>query len=270
VEFLCDCGVVLPRSAASCMREMWGQIAFHDVIAGNWGFGEMANVPRCCSILLYGPPGTGKTLTAVHLCRALGRPEKVVSYGELISPLVGKTESNIERIFAEARKERAVLIIDEADAVFTRRTTVRSSIDRCVNAETNTILMELERFDGVVVLTSNHPGNFDPALERRIRYKIHVGLPEAKQRAEIWRKHVPAKAPIARDVDFDRLGREYKLTGGAIANAAMAAAAAAASRIPTLGEDVLIMTFDLEEAAARELAGYGGDAQERPEWASDR
>jgi SpoVK/Ycf46/Vps4 family AAA+-type ATPase len=124
--------------------------------------------------------------------------------------------------------------------------------------------MELERAQGIVVLTTNHAENLDAALERRIRYKIHFGPPGAEQRAEIWRKHIPAKAPLGSDVDFDKLGQEHELTGGQIANAVLVAAASAASRIKNPGDGVTILMADFETAARRERSGYD-EADQKPD-----
>ena len=155
----------------------------------------------------------------------------IVSYPDLVSKWVGETQKNTKAAFAEAAKTGKVLVFDEADAVFARRTEVRNSTDRFANGDVNTLLMELERFPGIVILTTNHADVFDPALERRIKYKVYFGPPDAQVRTEIWRKHLPKEAPLAPDVDLGRLAEEFKLTGGQIANAVLSAASLAASRL---------------------------------------
>ena len=156
----------------------------------------------------------------------------------------------------EAARTGKVLVFDEADAVFARRTEVQSSCDRLANSEVNTLLMELERFPGIVVLTTNHAGVFDPALERRIKYKVYFGPPDAEARSEIWRKHLPKEAPLAPDVDLGRLAQNFKLTGSQIANAVMSAASLAASRLEADSDTGQITMADFEAAARRESNGY--------------
>jgi SpoVK/Ycf46/Vps4 family AAA+-type ATPase len=118
----------------------------------------------------------------------------------------------------------------------------------------------LERFPGIIILTTNHADVFDPALERRIKYKVYFGPPDAQVRTEIWRKHLPKEAPLATDVDLDRLAQEFKLTGGQIANAVLSAASLAASRLKEDADTGQITMADFEAAAQREQNGY---AEER-------
>jgi SpoVK/Ycf46/Vps4 family AAA+-type ATPase len=209
--------------------------------------------------LFHGPSGTGKTLTARVLCQALGREPLVISYPDLVSKWVGDTEKNTKAAFAKAAKADKVLIFDEADAVFARRTEVRNSTDRFANGEVNTLLMEVENFPGIVVLTTNLADVFDTALERRIKYKVYFGPPDAEARSEIWRKHLPKEAPLASDVDLGRLAQNFKLTGGQIANAVMSAASLAASRLEEDADTGQIAMADFEAAAQRELSGYAAE-----------
>jgi hypothetical protein len=255
-EFFCESGVVLSATALESIRALWGLVRREEVISEQWGFGQLENLPSCLCILFHGPSGTGKTLTARGLCRALGREPLVVSYPDLVSKWVGETEKNTKSVFTEAAKTGKVLVFDEADAVFSQRTEVRHSTDRYANYEVNTLLMELERFPGVVILTTNHADVLDPALERRIRYKVYFEVPDASTRARIWREHLPEQAPLASDVDLDRLAREFELTGGQIANAALNAASLAAARLDedSAGEEITMTDFQV--AALQELSGY--------------
>lgn len=255
-EYLAGAGVVLGSASLDPLRAFWGSVRRRDVVREKWGFGSLCQSRTGDCLLLHGPSGTGKTMTARWLCRALGREPLVVSYPDLISKWVGDTEKNTETAFNEAALSGRALVFDEADAVFTRRVDVRSSSDRFANSQVNTLLMELERFPGVVILTTNHADVLDPALERRIRHKVYFGPPDAEARAGIWRKHLPATAPLAADVDLDRLAREFKLTGGQIANAALTAASLAASRMNGDSDAGEITMADFETAAGRELRGY--------------
>ncbi len=255
-EFLVGSGVVLGDTAIESIRTLWGYVRRRDLIREKWGFGSLPQVSGGVCILFHGPSGTGKTLTARMLCRALGREPLVVSYPDLVSKWVGETQKNTHGAFAEAAKQGKVLIFDEADAVFARRTDVNTSSDRFANSEVNTLLMEMEQFPGIVILTTNHAGVFDPAFERRIKHKVFFEPPDAKVRAEIWRKHLPEAVPLAPDVDLRQLAENYKLTGGQIANAVLSAASLAASRMSGDSDTGRIAMADFEAAARRELDGY--------------
>jgi len=255
-EFLADSGVVLDGSALESIKSVWGFVRRNAVVREKWGFDTLKHAPPGLCLLFHGPSGTGKTLTARCLCRALGREPLVVSYPDLVSKWVGDTEKNTRAAFAEAARTDKVLVFDEADAVFARRTEVRHSTDRYANGEVDTLLMGLERFAGIVILTTNYAAVLDPALERRIQYKVYFGPPDAKARAEIWRQHLPAAAPLAPDTDLVRLAEGFKLTGGQIANAAMTAASLAASRLEDDSSVGQITMADLEAGARRELQGY--------------
>ena len=260
-EFLSSAGVALGSAALESIRTLWGYVRHRDLIRKEWGFGSLPQMSGGICLLFHGPSGTGKTLTARMLCRALGREPLVISYADLISKWVGDTEKNTKAAFDEAAKTGKVLVFDEADAVFAGRTEVRNSTDRLANGQVNTLLMELERFPGIVILTTNHANVFDPALERRIKNKVYFGPPDAKVRAEIWRKHLPEEAPLTPDVDLERLAGDFKLTGGQIANAVMTAASLAASRLEGDSATGQITMADFEAAARRELQGYK-DAEE--------
>jgi hypothetical protein len=258
-EFLSNSGVVLGSAALESIRTLWGYVRRLDIIREKWGFGSLHHVSGGACLLFHGPSGTGKTLTARVLCQALGREPLVISYPDLVSKWVGDTEKNTKAAFAKAAKADKVLIFDEADAVFARRTEVRTSTDRFANGEVNTLLMEVEKFPGIVVLTTNLADVFDTALQRRIKYKVYFGPPDAEARSEIWRKHLPKEAPLAPDVDLGRLAGEFKLTGGQIANAVLSAASRAASRLEEDTDTGQMMMADFEAAAQRELNGYAAE-----------
>ena len=255
-EFLSKSGIALGEQTLDSIKTVWGYVLRRDLIRDKWGFGALPQVSGGLCLLFHGPSGTGKTLTARALCRALGREPLVVSYPELVSKWVGEMQKNTSAAFREAARAGKVLVFDEADAVFARRTEVVTSTDRHANNEVNTLLMELERFPGVVILTTNHAGDFDTALERRIKHKVYFGVPDAPVRAEIWRKHLPREAPLAPDVDLDRLGERFKLTGGQIANATLTAASLAAARLDNDEQNGQITMADFEAAAERERKGY--------------
>ncbi|MFO7650175.1 MAG: ATP-binding protein [bacterium] len=253
--FLDERGVVLEPAALDALDLLWAEARYGSRVLGEWGFGTAAGSGSTVA-LFHGPSGTGKTLTARALAAALGLDLHVVSYAEVFNEYVGQTEKAIVRMFAEAKKKNAVLLLDEADALLGQRGDIARAVDRHFNSEVNTALMELERHTGVVVLTTNHTGLLDPALERRIRHKVLFAAPGAEARSRIWRSRIPATAPLAADVDFTALGEEFELTGGQIANAALVAAFSAVRRSGK--EDAGITQAELRAAAQREVGGYGG------------
>ena len=124
-----------------------------------------------------------------------------------------------------ARASRALLLFDEADSLFGKRTTnAQSANDRYANMETNLILQEIERYDGITVLTTNLFGSLDEALQRRIQFRVTFPFPTDQERGHIWSVLVPPEAPIHQDVDFQALGRRFELAGGHIKNAILRAA----------------------------------------------
>ena len=255
VARLRDLGVELTVDAADGIRRMWGWLACRDVLTTEWGFCGADRGRSATCLLFHGPSGTGKTLTARTLSRVLGRPLHFVSATDVMDMFVGETQKKLRAAFNKAAKADAVLLLDEADALFGRRGDITRATERIFNAEVNSALIELDRFRGICILTTNHPDLLDPAALRRVRHKVLFGQPDPGTRARIWRCHVPEKAPIAADVDFGKLGSGFALTGGQIANAVLTAASGAAARMQSPKSPAAITMADLESAARHELVG---------------
>jgi SpoVK/Ycf46/Vps4 family AAA+-type ATPase len=160
------------------------------------------------------------------------------------------SEKNIYKAVQEAKKEGAVPVFDEADSILGARLNARHSTDMAVNREVNTMLREIEQFEGVVILTTNRHTVLDEALDRRINLKIEMPMPGPTQRAEIWRRHFSSRTPLADDVDFEALGKEFEMAGGNIKNVVMNAVRLAAFR-----ELDRIDMAVLREVAEQETAG---------------
>ncbi|HEY8880343.1 MAG TPA: ATP-binding protein, partial [Roseateles sp.] len=180
-------------------------------------------------LLLAGPPGTGKTLAAEALAHELQRDLLVVDAGRVWSKWLGETERNLETAFEAAEASGALLFIDEADALFARRTEIKDAHDRYANAGTAFLLQRLERFTGVLVLASNARGSLDPAFTRRFDAVIPFDEPDEAARALLWARHLDAarSAPLAPPEACALLARWYPLTGAQIRAAARAAPAEA-------------------------------------------
>jgi SpoVK/Ycf46/Vps4 family AAA+-type ATPase len=223
--------VILPPGTRRALDAALAQVTQHDLIFNRWGLGERHPAGLALAFNFAGSPGTGKTICAEAIAHALGRPLLLVRYAELESLWVGETPKNVAAIFRTAREERAVLLFDEADAIAARRST---SVDHGFQRESNTVvsvlLQELESYNGVVIFATNLAANFDPAFERRIRTHVLFEMPGEAERAQIWRVQLhPARTPLASDVDFQALAREYEVSGGDIRNAVLKAALAAAA-----------------------------------------
>ncbi len=215
-----------------------------------WGFDRRSPTGRGLSMLFSGPPGTGKTLCAGVIAHELGRLLYRIDLSRVVDKYVGETEKNLARVFDEAERAQAVLLFDEADALFAKRTAVRSSNDRYANLEVNYLLQRLDAFDGVAILTTNFITGIDEAFERRIRFKITFPMPERGLRAELWRKLLPPHAPCAPNIDWDTLGADFEFSGGHIRNAVLRAAVHAADRAAPIDHDLL---YEAAAAESREM-----------------
>jgi SpoVK/Ycf46/Vps4 family AAA+-type ATPase len=151
-----------------------------------------------------------------------------VKYSGLESKWIGETGKHIAAVFAAARREGAVLFFDEADAIASRRTANLEGSGRHYNQSVNILLHELERYEGVVIFATNLAANFDPAFERRIQSHVLFRMPNADEREQIWRAHLPPRAPLAADVDLRQLAEVFAIAGGDIRNAMLKAVSLAA------------------------------------------
>ena len=243
--------LILPEETASQVREILDAARSRSIVFQEWGFGDKLSKGKGLSALFDGDPGTGKTHCAEILAAELGLTLYRIQVGNVVSKYIGETEKNLQRIFKEADSGHCLLLFDEADSLFSQRTDVKTSNDKYSNMEINVLLELMERYEGLVVLTTNLKKGIDKAFERRLSYKIYFPFPEPEFRERIWQHLIPAKAPVAGDLDFRILARSFELSGGSIKNAIIRAAyrAAAARRPMTMG--------DFTEAAKQECQAAG-------------
>ena len=220
--------LVLPEDRARQLHEAVARIQAQSTVFDDWGFLRGRAGRAGLRLLLCGPAGTGKTLAAEVVAGELGRDLLVVDLSRMVSKWIGETEKNLAAAFEAAERGGAVLFFDEADALFGKRTEVGDARDRYANLETAYLLSRLERFGGVAILATNLRQNLDAAFSRRIEFIVPFDLPDLAERAELWRRHLPATAPVAHSVDVERLAALYDLPGALIRNAAVAAAFLAA------------------------------------------
>jgi SpoVK/Ycf46/Vps4 family AAA+-type ATPase len=221
--------IVLTRDGHAQLRELCARARYHEIVLEQWGFGRKHARRAGVTALFAGPPGTGKTMAAEVVAHALGLELYRIDLASTVSKYIGETEKNLERIFQAADQGDAVLLFDEADALFGKRSEVHDAHDRYANVETSYLLQRLEAYEGLAVLTTNMRGNIDEAFVRRLEFVLEFPLPEEPERLAIWRRALPAEAPLADDVDLAFLARKFKLAGGHIRNIALAAGFLAAA-----------------------------------------
>ncbi|HII41213.1 MAG TPA: ATP-binding protein [Thermoplasmata archaeon] len=207
--------LVLAPATREALEDALTELRHKHLMYQGWGLRRVVKKTKGLSLLFAGPPGTGKTMAAEALAHELERPLHVVNYAQLENMWVGETEKNVERVFAKAAEDGAVLFFDEADAVFFRRGFMTAP---WMNRDVNVLLDHIENFPGVVILATNLARMLDRALDRRIDIAVEFPIPGAVQRAEIFRRCVPKQAPLAKDVDFTVLAQRYVLSGGSILN----------------------------------------------------
>ncbi|MCX5706007.1 MAG: ATP-binding protein [Candidatus Omnitrophica bacterium] len=197
------------------------------------------------AFLFFGPSGTGKSMLAEAVASYVGKKVLVVEYPKIMDRYVGETDKNITRIFRSAEEEDLVVLLDEADTLFYNRSFAFEEHDiRFVNE----MLQELEKFKGIIILTTNMDVLLDPALERRLSLKVKFELPSKELRLKIWQSHIPDKVKIAKGVDFEMLAAKYDFSGGNIKNAVLNAFRKITSRnSDTLTLEDLIFGANLEK-----------------------
>ncbi len=246
--------MVLPSQVRESLTDLVALERARRTLVSEWGFEKEAERGFGAGALFHGPSGTGKSLAAEAVAWELGRPLKRVNVAQLVSKWVGEGAKNIHNLFAEAREHEAILVFDEADALFAARTPVGSATDRYANLDVAVLLSEMERFGGVVILTTNLPDHVDPAFRRRLRFVVEFPVPDAAGRADLWRKLLPARTPVRLPLDFEELGRDFALTGAQIRNAVIRAASRAALQE---GDARCVAQEDLRMAALEEGRGNG-------------
>lgn len=221
--------LIVPQTVRNSLMDGLNLIQLEEKIFNEWGLKEIEPNPR--SVLnFYGPPGTGKTLAAHALAAHCGKNILASNYAEIESKFVGDGPKNIDALFYAAERDNALLFIDEADSLLSRRLTdVSQGADQAINSMRSQLLINIELFAGIIVFATNLVENYDKAFETRIRY-IQFLLPDKDCRQEIWRRHIPQKLPTDVGISFEKLASDYSdICGRDIKNAVIAAAVRTAS-----------------------------------------
>jgi SpoVK/Ycf46/Vps4 family AAA+-type ATPase len=231
--------LVLPDEQLARLRELTIRARHREQVIRGWGMRPGGGRGAGVSALFTGESGTGKTLSAEVIAGDLGVELYVVDLATVVDKYIGETEKNLERVFTEATRVNGVLLFDEADALFGKRSDVQDARDRYANVEVAYLLQRMESFDGLAILTTNLRANLDDAFSRRLDLIVHFPQPSEPERLLLWDRCLGSSVPRAGDLDLSIAAR-FELSGGDIRSAAVTAAyyAAAGSR-PVRLDDLL-------------------------------
>jgi len=218
--------LVLPEAQLAVLHQIAAHLRQRFKVQEEWGFAAKGSRGLGLATLFAGESGTGKTLAAEVLAHTLQLDLYRIDLSAVVSKYIGETEKNLRQVFDEAENSGAVLLFDEADALFGKRTEVKDSHDRYANIEVSYLLQRMEAYHGLAVLTTNLKSSLDTAFLRRLRFVVQFPFPNQAQRLALWQRAFPAATP-ARELDFDKLSR-LSMTGGSIRNIALNAAFLAA------------------------------------------
>jgi hypothetical protein len=249
--------VVLPPDVLDSLRELVSRVRHRRQVFEAWGMARTLATSRGLTALFQGQPGTGKTLVAGVVARELGLDLYQVDLSKVMSKWIGETERNLATIFDAAEDGQVILLFDEADSLFAKRTEVRSSNDRYANLEVNYLLQRLDSFEGIAILTTNIGTSIDQAFKRRMSFRLSFPFPDEETREQLWRAHLPPELPVAGPLTLDVLARKYQLSGGYIRNACLRAAFLAAQEETSLHQRHLERAVSLEFAELGKLSSSG-------------
>jgi hypothetical protein len=219
--------LILPEAQTELLRSIAMHVRRRSEVYEGWGFRDRATRGLGVSALFHGPSGVGKTFAAESLAGDLGLDLYRIDLSAAVSKYIGETEKNLRRIFDAAEQSGAILLFDEADALFGRRSEVSDSHDRYANIEVSYLLQRMEQYRGLAILTTNLKSALDPAFLRRLRFVVPFPFPSAADRARIWNGAFPTGVPVDPGVDYAKLAR-LAVSGGNISNIALDAAFRAA------------------------------------------
>jgi hypothetical protein len=243
--------IVLPTDPKTQLSEICNHVKYRSTVHREWGFDRKLSLGKGLNVLFHGSPGTGKTMAAEALARELQLDLYKIDLSQIVSKYIGETEKNLNRIFAAADNANAILLFDEADALFGKRSEVKDAHDRYANLEVAYLLQKMEEYEGMTILTTNLRQNLDQAFTRRLRFIVGFPFPTEEHRCQIWKCMWPPETPLATDLDFQLIAQKFELAGGNIRNITLAAAFLAAVD----GESVSM--HHLSQAIRRELQKMG-------------
>jgi hypothetical protein len=241
--------LILPEAQKNILRQIAVHAKHRLVVYQRWGFGAKGGRGLGISVLFAGESGTGKTMAAEVLANQLHLDLYRIDLSSVVSKYIGDTEKNLRRVFDAAEDSGAILLFDEADALFGKRSEVRDSHDRYANIEVSYLLQRMEAYRGLAILTTNMKSALDSAFQRRLSFVVQFAFPDQRQRELIWRQVFPAATPI-KEIDYSKLAR-LSMSGGNIRNIALTAAFLAAEAGEPINMSLLLQAAQ-GEAAKRE------------------
>jgi hypothetical protein len=248
---VCWADLVLPESTTAQLREIAVRARHRSRVLDDWRMRPGGGRGRGVTALFAGDSGTGKTMSAEVIAADLGLDLYAVDLSGVIDKYIGETEKNLERIFIEAAGVNAVLLFDEADAIFGKRSEVRDAHDRYANIESAYLLQRMESFDGLAILATNLRANLDEALLRRLDLVVDFPMPNAALRCLLWDRCLGRRIPRAPNLDLDFCASAFELSGGNIRSAVVSAAYLAAK------DDRPVSTADLVTGVYQEYRKLG-------------
>ncbi len=243
--------LVLPTATMQRVNEAVAAITNRGLVYQQWQMQQRTGGSSGLVMMFSGSSGTGKTMCAGLMAQAVGFDLYCIDLSSVVSKYIGETEKNLDRIFTAARRANCILFFDEADALFGKRSEVKDAHDRYANVEVAYLLQKMESHNGVVIMATNIAKNIDSAFSRRLHYSIEFPRPNAEHRERLWRGIYPVETPLAEDVDFVFLGRNFEGAGGDIKTIALDAAMQAAGN----GQQVTMSC--LIKAMARQMIKQG-------------
>jgi hypothetical protein len=259
--------LVVGTGTESELRDLERRCRYREQLTACVGDGFPGGLNRGVKALFEGPSGCGKTLAARVIASQVGRGLDLyrVDLAAVINKYIGETEKNLSRILSRAEDLDVILLLDEGDALLSRRTDVRSSNDRYANLETNYLLQRLETYDGICIITTNLGAQIDPAFRRRMDVVARFHLPDAEQRWRLWHLHLPPEHAVDPEA-LEEASVRYALSGGQVRNAALYAVMSALNRGGRVEKRDLIAGIELEHRKAgasfpRESAATRADGE---------
>ncbi len=228
-QTISDEALVLPKSLQKDLQMLLLRCRARDTLTEGLGASTIARYYPGVKALFVGPSGTGKTLSASWLATQLGMPLYRVDLASIVSKYIGETEKNLAQLLARAESAEVILLFDEADSLFGKRTDVQHASDRFANSQTNYLLQRIESYDGITLLTSNSRQRFDSAFSRRLDLIIEFAAPRSSERRALWRSHLGEKATLSTE-QLNQLATAVDFCGGHIRNAVLMASVMAQSQ----------------------------------------
>ncbi len=247
--------VILPDDMKESIKSVLDQYQQKDKFYDEWGMKEITGSKTGCSLLFSGQSGTGKSMMAQAIGNYLDSGVYYLAFDVLINSLYGRTEKNLKEVFRKVKEEECVLIIDEADGILSKRFSCKEAAGATENRIKSIFLREMEKHKGVILFTTNFSVEMDKALSRRFDLKVKFPEPNCEARKAIWESHIPSSLPLDDDVDFEKLARNYKITGGQIKNAVINSVRKAISaEKEKVSQEDFVYGLELEENSAMDYS----------------